>query len=87
LGIGAAMAVEGATTKAVFETYVEEVLAPMLEPGQNVVMDNLGAPKGERVKKVNETQSKLVSGVFRTVNLYAPPPDVVVASSPRVGRN
>jgi hypothetical protein len=43
-GIGAAMTFEGATTKVVFETYVEEVLAPMLEPEQIVVvMDNLGA--------------------------------------------
>jgi hypothetical protein len=38
-GIGAAMTCaamtfEGATTKVVFETYVEEVLAPMLEPEQ-----------------------------------------------------
>jgi hypothetical protein len=33
-GIGTAMAFEGATTKAVFETYVERVLAPMLERGQ-----------------------------------------------------
>jgi hypothetical protein len=49
-GIGAAMAFEGATTKTVFETYVEEVLAPMLEPGQIVVMDNLGAHKGRGLK-------------------------------------
>lgn len=46
------MAFEGATTKAVFETYVERVLAPMLEPGQIVVMDNLGAHKGQRVKEL-----------------------------------
>jgi len=36
------MAVEGATTARVFETYVKEVLAPSLEPGRIVVMDNLG---------------------------------------------
>ena len=29
-GMGGAMAVEGATTKAVFEAYVEQVLAPTL---------------------------------------------------------
>ena len=28
-GMGGAMAVEGATTKVVFETYVERLLAPM----------------------------------------------------------
>jgi hypothetical protein len=33
-GIGASLAVEGATTKAVFEAYVERVLAPELKPGQ-----------------------------------------------------
>jgi transposase len=55
-GIGAAMAFEGATTKVVFETYVERVLAPMLEPGQIVVMDNLGAHKGDRVKEVIEAR-------------------------------
>lgn len=42
------MAFEGATTKAVFETYVERVLAPILEPRQIVVLDNLGAHKGQR---------------------------------------
>ncbi len=42
--------------------------------------------KGERVEELNEPQSNLVSGVFMTVNLYAPPPDVVVASWPQVGR-
>ena len=38
--------VEGATTKVVFETYVKQVLAPSLSPGQVVVLDNLGAHKG-----------------------------------------
>ncbi len=33
-GIGEAMAFEGATTKAVFESYVEQVLAPSLRPGR-----------------------------------------------------
>ena len=42
-GMGPSMAVEGATTARVFETYVEKVLAPSLEEGQVVVMDNLGA--------------------------------------------
>ena len=40
-GMGPCLAVEGPTTKAVFETYVEWVLAPSLRPGQLVVMDNL----------------------------------------------
>ena len=45
---------EGATTSAVFEAYVEQVLAPMLRKGQVVVMDNLSAHKGERVGELIE---------------------------------
>ena len=48
-GMGSSLAVEGATTAAVFETYVERVLAPTLRKGQVVVMDNLSLPtKGRR---------------------------------------
>jgi len=53
-GVGPSMAVEGATTKAVFEAYVEEVLAPTLRPGRVVILDNLTAHKGERVKGLIE---------------------------------
>ena len=53
-GMGASIAVEGATTRAVFEAYVEEALAPSLRPGQVVVMDNLTAHKGERVRELIE---------------------------------
>jgi transposase len=47
-GMGGAMAVEGATTKVVFETYVERLLAPMLRPGQVVILDNLSAHKSKK---------------------------------------
>jgi transposase len=53
-GMGPSLAVEGATTCAVFETYVERVLAPTLREGQVVVMDNLSAHKGERVRELIE---------------------------------
>lgn len=53
-GMGPSLAVEGATTKAVFEAYVEQVLGPTLRPGHFVVMDNLSAHKGERVKELIE---------------------------------
>ncbi len=54
-GLGPCLAVEGATTREVFETYLEGVLAPTLEPGQSVVvMDNLSAHKGGRVKEIIE---------------------------------
>jgi hypothetical protein len=46
-GMGPSLTVEGATTARVFETYVEKVLLPSLEPGQVVVMDNLLKPTGQ----------------------------------------
>ena len=53
-GMGPSLAVEGATTKAVFEAYVERVLAPALKPEQIVVMDNLTSHKGPRVRELIE---------------------------------
>jgi transposase len=55
-GMGTSLAVEGATNREVFETYVQRVLAPTLRPGQVVVMDNLTAHKGDRVKELIEEQ-------------------------------
>jgi transposase len=53
-GIGPSLAVEGATDREVFEAYVERLLAPTLRRGQVVVMDNLTAHKGERVRELIE---------------------------------
>jgi hypothetical protein len=53
-GMGPSMAVEGATTSRVFETYVERGLAPALRPGQVVVMDNLGAHRPKRIRELIE---------------------------------
>ncbi len=53
-GVGPCLAVEGATTREIFEAYLERVLAPALSPGQVVVMDNLSAHKGGRVKEIVE---------------------------------
>jgi DDE superfamily endonuclease len=50
-GMGPSLTVEGATTSAVFETYVEQVLAPTLRSGQVVVMDNLLRPTKARGSK------------------------------------
>jgi transposase len=51
-GIGHSLSVEGATSTAVLEAYVEKVLAPTLRPGQIVVMDNLSAHKADRVREL-----------------------------------
>jgi transposase len=53
-GMGPSMAVEGATTARVFETYVRRLLAPALSPGQVVVVDNLGAHRPRRVRELVE---------------------------------
>jgi transposase len=53
-GMGPCLVVEGTTTKIIFEAYVERVLAPALSPGQVVVMDNLTAHKGSRVRELVE---------------------------------
>ena len=50
------MAVEGATTSGVFETYIERVLAPALRPGQVVVMDKLGAHRPKRIRELIEAR-------------------------------
>ena len=55
-GMGPSLAVEGATNREVFETYVELIVAPTLRRGQVVVMDNLSAHKGERIRELIEGQ-------------------------------
>jgi len=53
-GMGASMLLEGATNAAAFEVYLEQILMPSLAPGQIVVMDNLSAHKGARVRQLIE---------------------------------
>jgi hypothetical protein len=53
-GLGECLAVEGSTTREVFDAYLERVLMPTLRAGQIVVMDNLSAHKGGRVKEIIE---------------------------------
>ena len=45
-GMGPCLAVEGSTTREVFEAYLKRVLSPSLRPGQEVVIDNLSSHKG-----------------------------------------
>jgi transposase len=53
-GMGPSLAVEGATNREDFETYLERILAPTLRRGQVVMMDNLTAHKGERIRELIE---------------------------------
>ena len=50
-GMGAAMILEGATDSIAFELYIEQVLAPSLQPGQIVVMDNLSSHTSSKVRQ------------------------------------
>ena len=53
-GMGPCLAVEGPTTREVFEAYVERALCPSLRPGQVAVMDNPSSHKGSRVRELIE---------------------------------
>jgi transposase len=55
-GISAALVVEGATDRPVFEVFIEEVLLPTLQPGQVVVWDNLSVHKSQRARELIEGQ-------------------------------
>jgi transposase len=50
------MVIEGATNRMAFETYVGHFLCPELKAGQVVIMDNLSAQKGERVRALIESK-------------------------------
>ena len=54
--MGPTLAVEGGVNKAVFEAYVERVLAPSLKAGQVVVTDNLSAHKSEEARELIEAR-------------------------------
>jgi transposase len=55
-GMGPSLAVEGATTARVFETYIEKVLVPTLHKGRIVVMDNLSAHRPKRIRELLESR-------------------------------
>ena len=53
-GMGEALVWQGATDASTFEAYIQQVLAPSLQRGQIVVMDNLSSHQSERVRKAIE---------------------------------
>jgi hypothetical protein len=60
--MGEALILDGAVDTRAFEMYVEQILAPSLQPGQTVVMDNLSAHQGPRVREaiLRQRMSSLV---------------------------
>ena len=66
-GLGPSLAVEGATDREVFEAYVERLLAPTLRRGQVVVMDNLTAHKGERVRELTSKSEGASCSTYRLI--------------------
>jgi transposase len=55
-GIGETMMIEGSASAQVFEIYIEQILAPSLQKGQIVVMDNLSTHKGQKVREIIEAR-------------------------------
>lgn len=53
-GIQAPWTVEGAMDTAAFVVYIQEVLAPTLQPGQIVVLDNLSVHKAAAIEQAME---------------------------------
>ena len=52
--MGPSLAVEGSTTKEVFEAYLEQVLLPEVHEGQVLIMDKLPAHKPNRMRELIE---------------------------------
>jgi transposase len=49
-GMTDALVIEGSVTRAVFETFIEQVLLPTLRPGDMVILDNLAAHHSPHVE-------------------------------------
>ena len=64
-GVLASMSVELPTDGDVLLAFVEQVLAPQLQPGHLVILDNLGAHKVDGVRQLIESRGAFV--------LYLPP--------------
>jgi transposase len=51
-GMGPALIVKGGVDRLTFETYLEQVLAPTLQPGQVLLVDNLSAHTSPRAQAI-----------------------------------
>ncbi len=52
--MGEAISIKGSTDAELFETYIEEFVAPTLKEGQVVVLDRLGAHRTNKVRELIE---------------------------------
>jgi transposase len=68
-GMVAPLVLDGPMNRSVFLAYVSQVLAPDLKPGDVVVLDNLPAHKGGRVREAVEAAGATI--------LYLPPLSLV----------
>jgi transposase len=59
-GLVATMTLEGAVDTPAFNAYINEVLAPRLEPGDVVILDNLNVHKASQVEQVASTRGARV---------------------------
>jgi len=54
--MGEALILEGSADATVFETSIERILAPSLQAGQIVILDNLSTHTGEKVRQAIEAR-------------------------------
>ena len=54
-GSTACMVVDGATTKDIFEAYIEQILLLTIRAGDIIVLDNLSAHKSQHVRELIES--------------------------------
>ena len=60
-GVRCSMVLDGAVNGQAFEAFVDQVLVPVLIPGDIVVMDNLSSHKGGHVaESIHDVQAELV---------------------------
>ena len=55
-GMGEAFILEGSADTTVFELYIEQILAPSLQAGHIVILDNLNTHTGEKVRRAIEAR-------------------------------
>ena len=53
-GVRCSMVIDGAVNRDLFDAFCEQVLAPQLQPGDVVVLDNLSSHKGVRARAAIE---------------------------------